>query len=192
MIVNKKTQKGNMKLIAQTAAALAAITITLALALLPQGCATEKQVVASTNTTTAITTNTSGQVIDTTNTLVTQVTNTVVNPAVLALDCAAIQTGAGVAVNFAVAKDPNARVVLGNVETALSGVLNGATTNSIAQVGTILGTTGNQAVTSSLSPLINSLSTYEQGLLAKYGQSVGGQIVLAITKAIYNGIQQGL
>jgi hypothetical protein len=148
-----------------------------------QGCLTDKtsSVTATTNTQFGVTTTNYA-----TNTVVT------VNSNALALDCAGIQSLTGLGVSVAIQEDPKAKQIIQNIQTALSGVLNGAGTNTVLQIQSLIGSSGNAAVTSNLAPVVNSLSSLEQTLVKKYGATVGGQIGLALATAVNVGITAGL
>jgi hypothetical protein len=148
------------------------------------GCMTSKTTTvtpAATNTVNGVTTTNF-----TTNVVVT------VNQATLALDCAGIQAAAGLAVSLTVQKDPAAKPILQNIQTTITGVLNGAGANSVSQIAGLFGGSGNAAVVQNLTPVVNQMSSLEQSLVAKYGATVGGQITIAILNALNNGIAQGL
>lgn len=140
------------------------------------GCATTK------TTTITQTTNTAGAVVDTTNVV------TSVNQAILAVDCAGVQSGVQLAVAFAVGKDPSAIPVLQNIQTALSGILNGASSGSVTQIATLLKSQSNTNLVTALGPVVNGLSSLEQNLLQKYGSTVSGEITVAVATAISKGI----
>lgn len=156
------------------------IISSIGLALILCGCATTK--------TTSVTssTNALGQTIQTTNVVVA------VNQANLALDCAGIQAATGLAVSIALQQDPSARADVLNVQATLNGILKGADSNSVAQITSLLKSSGNAAVTRNLAPLVSQASSLEQSLVAKYGTTVGGQIALAVANAINAGITSGL
>jgi hypothetical protein len=137
------------------------------------GCVTSKQV--TTNPTTGVTT-----------------TNTVVNTAQLNIDCAVLQTSFAIGTSVAVQKDPSVVPILTDVTLALNGVLHGASTNSASQVLTLLGKNSNSTIAANITPIINSLSSFEQNLLNKYGTNVAGQISIAVTTAVDQGILAGL
>jgi len=123
------------------------------------------------------------------------VTNTVttVNTVNLTLDASVLQAVTATAVSIAIQKDPAAAPILQNVATALGGILNGASTNTTAQVIALLGSNNNNAaIATELGPLINIVSAEEQTLLSKYGLTVSGQITLAIAKAVDSGFIVGL
>jgi hypothetical protein len=147
---------------------------------MPTGCMTSKQ------STVTEATNSAGVISYQTNVV------TVVNQANLDLDCAGIQAATGLAVSMALQKDPAAKPALVNIQTALSGILQGANTNSVKQIATLIGSSTNPAVAANLTPLVSTMSTLEQSLIQKYGASTGGQIGLAIATAISNGINSGL
>jgi hypothetical protein len=140
----------------------------------------------SKTTTVTQSTNSAGAVTSATNVVVT------VNQANLALDCAGIQAATGIAVSLTLQKDPAAKPEIQNIQTALSGILNGAGTNSVNQIATLIGSSKNAAVVANLTPVVNSMSSLEQSMIAKYGAAVGGQFGLAIATAISNGINSGL
>ncbi|MEN6533327.1 MAG: hypothetical protein ABFD89_06665 [Bryobacteraceae bacterium] len=122
------------------------------------------------------------------------VTNTVVtvNQANLALDCGVIQGITAGAVSVIVAKEPSSVPILKDAALSLDAALNGANTNTTAKVLTLLGENNNPVLAAEVTSLLGTVSSLEQQLLVKYGQKVGGQITLAITRAIYGGIEIGL
>ena len=148
-------------------------------AMLPTGCMTSKQ------STVTESTNSAGFVSYQTNDV------TVVNQANLALDCAGIQAAMGLAVSMTLQKDPGAKPEIQNIQTALTGILNGANTNSVKQIATLIGSSTNAVVAANLTPLVVTMSTLEQSLIQKYRATTGGQIGLAIATAINNGIASG-
>jgi hypothetical protein len=122
------------------------------------------------------------------------VTNTVttVNEANLALDCGVLQGLVAAGVSIVVQKEPGSIPALKDAELALDGILNGANTNTTAQALALLGSNSNPVLASEITSLMQVGSALEQKLLAKYGQSVTGEISLALTKAVYGGLVIGL
>lgn len=122
------------------------------------------------------------------------VTNTVttVNEANLALDSAALEAVASIAVSTVVSKDPSVIPVLKNAHTILDGILNGSNPQTTAQVLAMLKAQNNPTLTSEVNSLIGAANTLEQSLLAKYGQGVAGEITMALAKAINAGLATGL
>jgi hypothetical protein len=118
----------------------------------------------------------------------TVTTNTVVNQANLLLDTSILQGATSIAVSVAVQKDPSVVPALQNVQVALTGILNGANTNTTSQVLAVLGKSSNPTLVTEITPLINTVSGLEQSLLAKYGTNVSGTITLAIAKAVDAGL----
>lgn len=80
---------------------------------------------------------------------------------------------------------------LKNVSLALSGVLNGASTNSAAQLLAVIGQ-NNPVIAANIGPVVTQASDLEQKLLKKYGSGVAGQIAVAIVTAFNNGLTAGL
>jgi hypothetical protein len=124
-------------------------------------------------------------------------TNTVVvvNQANLALDSAALQGVTAIAVNTVVNqthKDPNVVAALKNAKVALDGILGGANQQTTQQVLDLLKLQGNQALADQVTMLVQTASSLEQQLLAKYGQGVAGQISISLLKAISAGLSIGL
>jgi len=122
------------------------------------------------------------------------VTNTVtiVDTNNLALDCLGIQglvAGATVGARMAAT---NAIPALQDAQTALGGLLDGANAGSVQQILEALGKSDDASLASAFAPIVTTASTIEQALLAKYGTTVAGQISIAITRAVYNGISLGL
>jgi hypothetical protein len=153
------------------------LTFSLALASLAlcAGCLTSKQ--------TSVTQGASGPV---TNTV------TVVNQANLLLDSSVLQGATAIAVSVAVQKDPSVVPALKDAQTALTGILNGASTNSASQILSTLGQSSNPALAAEITPLVGTVSGLEQSLLAKYGTNVTGQITIALAKAVNAGFATGL
>lgn len=122
------------------------------------------------------------------------VTNTVVtvNQANLTLDCGVLQGITAGAVSVVVAKEPGSIPALKDAAVALDGILNGANTNTTAQVIGLLGGNANPVLNTEVTSLLSTVSALEQQLLAKYGPMVGGQIALAITRAVSEGLVTGL
>ena len=122
------------------------------------------------------------------------VTNTIVtvNAANLALDSAGIEAVTSIAVSTVVAKDPSVIPALKNAKTVLDGILNGSSPQTTAQVLAMLQAQNNASLSNEITSLVSSVSTLEQNLLAKYGESVAGQISVALTKAISAGLAVGL
>lgn len=157
-----------------------ALLATAIVSLTQTGCVTTK------TTTVTAGTNSAGLATLTTNVVVT------VNQANLALDCAGIQAATGLTVAEVLQKDPTARPVIVDVQTGLNGILNGATPATTAQAEALITKSNNAAVTAQLTPIINNMSSLEQSLIKKYGAGVGGQIAVAVTTAVLNGINAGL
>jgi hypothetical protein len=149
-------------------------------AMLIVGCATSKVVtpVVTVNPTNGVTTT-------------NYVTNTVVNPATVAIDSAVLQLAFTAGIPYVLKADPALRVPLQDVNLVLVGVLNGGTTNSVAQLLSATGQT-NAALAAQLTPLIAQVSTWEQAELAKFGSNTYGQIVIPEAKAVSAGITAGL
>jgi hypothetical protein len=105
---------------------------------------------------------------------------TVVNQANLDLDCAALQLVGTPALIYALNKDPQARPIVVDIQTALTGALVGADTNVVAQINGLIG--GDPALQASLVPLIQAASSLNQQMLAKYGTVNGVIISEAILK----------
>lgn len=120
----------------------------------------------------------------------TQGTNTVVNTNALIIDASVIQGIASAAATTIIAKDPSAKVYLQDYNTAVSGLINGATPSSAGQIVSLWSKSPNPTIAADIAPLVNAVSGFEQGLLAKYGPTVGGQIAIAILKAIGAGFAQ--
>ena len=114
-----------------------------------------------------------------------------VNQANLAMDCAGIQAATTIAVSE-VASNQQAVAILTDFNLVLSGIINGANSNSVPQVMALLGKNGNAAIQQEITPLVAAASQLEQQLLNKYGATVSGQITIAIAKAVSNGIAVGL
>lgn len=89
-------------------------------------------------------------------------------------------------------KDPVAVKALTDAHIALDGILHGANTNTTANVVEMLKSTGNPQLTMETTSFMNSVSKIEQGLLEKYGTTVAGEISVAFTQAISDGIALGL
>ena len=122
------------------------------------------------------------------------VTNTVtiVNTNNLLLETAVLQSATAIGVGVAVQKDPSIVQALTDAQIALDGILNGASTNTPAQVAALLGNNSNPTIQGEIMPLITMASVLEQQLLAKYGTTVGGQISMAILRALDRGLAAGL
>jgi len=119
-------------------------------------------------------------------------TTITVNTNNLALDAAVLQSATAIAVSVAIQKDPGAIPALKDASTALTGILTGANTQNTAQLLQTLGASNNPTLAAEITPLIGTASALEQQLINKYGSSVGGQIALAITKAVAAGFAIGL
>lgn len=148
----------------------------LTLLLIPQGCMTSSTPVVTSST------NSAG--------LVTLMTNTVttVNQANLALDSAILQGAVTVYLSVAVNKDPSIVPALKDAQLGLTGVLNGANTNSVSQILTALKQSSNPTLAAAMAPIVNDISVYEQAMLAKYGTTVSGQISIAFAQAVNGGL----
>ena len=122
------------------------------------------------------------------------VTNTVttVNQANLDLDCGVLQGITAGAVSVVVAKEPKSIPIMQDVALGLDGVLNGSNTNTTARVLGLMGGNSNPVLDAQVTSLLKTVSALEQQLLARYGPTAGGQISLAITRALYGGLVVGL
>jgi hypothetical protein len=127
-----------------------------------------------------------------TNSVTGVVTPVGVNTNNLAIDAAVINGLVATAVSIVVQKDPHAIPALRDAQMALGGILNGANAGTPNQIIGLLGKNSNATIAAEIGPLINTLSALEQSLLNKYGQTASGQIVIAITRAIYGGFAVGL
>src|SRR6516225_393074 len=119
----------------------------------------------------------------------------VVNTNNLIVDSAAASVVTAVAVNAAIIgshNDANVVQALKNAQTALGGILQGATFQTRQQVVEILRAQGNPALTEQVNQLVDALSSLEQDMLQKYGQTVAGQISVSLTRAVYTGLNTGL
>lgn len=155
----------------------------LAMAVAIGGCMTSRVVTITPGGTNATTGSITGPA---TNTV------TIVNTNNLQLDCLAIQGLAAGATVGARLADTNTIPYLQDAQTAMGGLLNGASEGSTAQILDALGQSGNTNLATAFAPVVAAASSIEQGLLAKYDTSVAGQISVAITRAVYNGISLGL
>jgi hypothetical protein len=117
---------------------------------------------------------------------------TTVNEANLALDCAGIQMVTAGAISYVAQKAPSAIPVLKDTQTALDGVLNGSNPMTTSELLMLLQVNDNQVLTDQVTSLVKIVSAQEQQLLTKYGSKVGGEIAIAITKAVNNGFVIGL
>lgn len=120
-------------------------------------------------------------------------TNTVttVNQANLDIDALGLQSIVSIAVTVTVQKDPGALQPIKDIQAALTGIINGANTNSVTQILAVAGQ-NNAALQAEIAPLVTQASAFEQNLIVKYGTQVGGQISLAMAKAALAGIGVGL
>lgn len=162
---------------------LLAITIVILclapLLMFTSGCKTTSTVTPTTNTVTGV---------------VTLTTNTVqvVDPVALSLAVAGSEGITAIAVTTVVKKDPGAIPVLKDAQTALTGVLTGASASSTSQVLATLGQSNDATLSAAMTPIIQQISVLEQGLIARFGAQAGGQITLAIASAVNAGITVGL
>lgn len=133
------------------------------------------------------TTNASGVVSTTfaTNSVIT------VNQAALDLEAGVLQGVTSLAVTITLQKDPAALEPIQDAQTALSGLINGATTNSISQIMEVAGAK-NATLQTELAPLVQQASELEQQLIGKYGATIAGEISLAQAKALNLGITAAL
>lgn len=152
----------------------------LCIAVLESGCWTQSTPVVTSAT------NSTGVVTQTTNTVVT------VNEANLLLDCSIIQSAVGVAVSETLQQDPKAKPAIQNTQAVINGLLGGATLQSTSQIAALLGSATNTTLINNLNPIVTSLSSLEQSLLTKYGAGTGGQIAIAVAKAVSAGITYGM
>lgn len=159
---------------------IAGIALGAIMTMLQSGCATSSEKVVTPYT------NALGQIVYVTNTLVT------VNQAVLDIEAGAVTDLASFATSEAIKKDPSAKPILIKIQTGLTGVINGAGTNSTAQIIGLFSNSGNATITSEFAPVVTKVSQIEQSLITKYGSTVAGQIILAFAKALLAGITQGL
>ena len=157
-----------------------AIMSVIAASILIVGCMTTKTPVITS------TTGTNGVPVYTTNIVVTVNTNN------LNTDCLVIQGMVAGGVSVAVSKDASIIPTLKTVQTSLGGVLNGSNTNSVNQIVAVLGKDSNPTIQAELGPLVSFASGLEQQLLNKYGQTVHGQIQIAIARACYAGLVLGM
>jgi len=119
-------------------------------------------------------------------------TNVVVNQAQLTIDCAVIQVNTAIGVSIAVQKDPSIIPTLKDVSLTLTGILQGANTNSAAQILALVNEKNNPVIKDNIGMVVSQASNLEQQLLAKYGANAHGQIVIAIATAFNSGLTAGL
>lgn len=122
----------------------------------------------------------------------TTITTTVVNTNNLNLDAAVLQGATAISVSLLVQKDPSTIQPLKNAHVALDGILNGANQMTTQEVLTMLKASGNPQLSAEVTSLVQTASSLEQTLLAKYGAEVGGQIAVAVTRAVDAGLIIGL
>jgi hypothetical protein len=115
-------------------------------------------------------------------------TNTVINQAALDFDASALQGGATLALSYIIPKDPGIVPDLRIAQTSLSAILNGATTNTVSQVLTLLGQSSNATLSTNIAPLVAQGNAYEQSLIAKYGAANAGKVTLALAGALNNAL----
>jgi hypothetical protein len=117
---------------------------------------------------------------------------TQVNQLNLALDCQGIQLLAAGAASTSLnltKNNPKVLTALTDAHLALDGILHGASSNTTAQVVTMLKSANNPILTQQVISFEAALSKQEQALVQQYGTTVAGQISTAITQAIDNGIE---
>lgn len=119
-------------------------------------------------------------------------TNTVttVNQANLALDCAGLQLVGTPVLIYALQQDPSAVPITEDIQVAITGALDGANTNVIADIDGLIG--NNAALQASLQPLIKGASALEQSELVKYGTNNAVIISEAILQADLNIVNAAL
>lgn len=158
---------------------IGAITFALIIGAIVTGCMTRKVTTVTGTSATGFTTN----------------TTTVVDEVNLQLDCEGIRIAAAGLVTVAIQKTGHdAKVIqaLTDAHTGLDGALHGLNTNTLAQVEAQLKGVNNPQLTQEVDSFALSVSKLEQGLVQKYGATVGGEIAQAITQAITDGIGLGL
>jgi hypothetical protein len=160
---------------------LAALVLAGVLVIGTGGCMTSEVTTVTPPTTNSVTGVVTGPVTN---------TATVVNEANLELDCAGLQLVGTPALIFTLEKEPAARPVVVDIQTALTGAIVGVDTNVLDSIDGLIG--GDAALQASLLPLIQGASSLEQSLLQKYGNAVATQISIAILKAELNIVTAAL
>lgn len=110
----------------------------------------------------------------------------------LALDVSVLQGATATAVSILVQKDPAALPALEDAKLAMEGILFGNDTNTTARVLQLTGQTTDPNVQAEIGNLLQLVSGVEQAALQKYGATVGGQISVAVTRAVYAGFLTAL
>lgn len=127
---------------------------------------------------------------------------TVVNTNEVNLSAAVLKGGVALATRFFAGQDTNAVPIFQDIGAGLQGVITGSTaTNSIAGAPTALSTATdalnkyvgqNAAVDGFIGLILPEMAVYEQKLIALFGATVAGEIILPELKAISDGIAAGL
>lgn len=125
---------------------------------------------------------------------VTGATNTVtvVDTNNLAMDQDLLQSATAISLGFAIQKDPNIVPPLKTAKESIDGILNGTNQQTTQDVINVLKASNNPTLSREVASLLKAISGIEQRLLSKYGQSVAGQIHIALTQAIANGLGDAL
>jgi hypothetical protein len=124
-------------------------------------------------------------------------TNGTVNTNNVIADAAVLQglTTTGARLALADTKvGPQARVIMGDINLVIAGVLSGANTNSPTQIAALINGTAAQdaALAADIAPAVNFLSGLEQGAIARYGSANWAIIGTAFLKAVGAGITSAL
>ena len=163
-----------------TAIGLAAITMALApVAMFNSGCAYSSSTGLQTNVVNGVTN-------------VTTVTNVTVNQATLAVEELATQGGVAALVTALIDKDPKAVPAIQDLQITLNGVLNGASTNSTAQLVATWQKKQDPALVAELTPLVNLFSSAEQNVVTKLNTSPQGQVAFALAQSGESGVTMAL
>lgn len=117
---------------------------------------------------------------------------TIVNESNLEIDSLALQVATTEAASLLVARQPNLVPILRNAQVTIDGIINGLNAQTLDQVLALLKAQNNPQLADEVARLTKLADSVRASLVAKYGSTVGGEITLALLRAVNSGLIVGL